>query len=618
MNIKDIAAKANVSTSTVSKIVNNKDASIASETRKRVLKIIRQYHYTPYAKISSQTKTWRIAVLLRSSISFDTTLDGIIQTAQSAGYGTIVFNSYSNIDQEIKNINALTKHKIDGVIWEPVSNESHKQHQQKLQQSNLPLLTIGPNGGDNSLLLPYADAAYKLTEQLINQGHTNIGCLMSQGRRTDVFLSGMRTCMFDHHLTFNDNQIFYDLSDELIEKISNQTITALVSSHYRKALECYQLMNSLHHQLPDDLSLVSIKNDTVEQLVYPNNAKISTYTIRNADFGSYLCDKLIAKIEKKKIAQESFVQEFHLDNTQTIGAPPQSRTRKITVVGPITMNTYLSVPTLPDQENTVIAQTSTVQPSGSGINQALGIAKLDQRVSLIGNVGSDTDADSIYKTLTQYDIDTSGVLRNTQTYTGKAYSLVNPQGKFLTSVLAGANETLTAENILARKEFFANTAYCLVASDIPIQAALTACHIAHQYGAKVILSHVQRRKLLTKELMQKADVVILGLQERIDSIHKQAKALLQEGMQSLIIASENDGYYLFNNGNEHHYHTITESFASNETLCDAFTASLAAYLLRGYSIEQAMPVAISATEYSVCNENSTPVFIDRYTLENRQ
>ena len=195
MNIKDIARLSKVSASTVSKIVNSKDDSISSETRERVLSVIRQYHYTPYAKISSQSKTWHIAVILRSSISFDTTLDGIIQTAQQSGYGTVVFNSYSNIEQESKNISALSKHKIDGVIWEPVSKESFNKL--KGIEHEIPWLTIGSIGGDESLLLPYSDAAYKLTEQLISHGHTSIGCLMTDGRRTKDFLNGFKSCLFD-------------------------------------------------------------------------------------------------------------------------------------------------------------------------------------------------------------------------------------------------------------------------------------------------------------------------------------------------------------------------------------------------------------------------------------
>lgn len=95
MNIKDIARLAGVSTSTVSKIVKHRDASITAATHKRVLKLVRKYHYTPYGSSKPNT-TWRIRVLLSSSISLESTLDGIIQQAQKSGYGTLVFNSYSD------------------------------------------------------------------------------------------------------------------------------------------------------------------------------------------------------------------------------------------------------------------------------------------------------------------------------------------------------------------------------------------------------------------------------------------------------------------------------------------------------------------------------------------
>lgn len=127
MNIKEIAHLAGVSTSTVSKIVNQKDESISSETRERVLKIVKEYNYTPYASATaSPAKTWILGILLRSSVSLDSTLDGIIQTAQSNGYSTLVYNSYSDMEQELKNITSLCKNNVDGIIWEPVSKESLK------------------------------------------------------------------------------------------------------------------------------------------------------------------------------------------------------------------------------------------------------------------------------------------------------------------------------------------------------------------------------------------------------------------------------------------------------------------------------------------------------------
>ena len=49
MTIKEIAQLAGVSISTVSKIVNGKDANINTETRNRVLKIVKEYNTPPMA-----------------------------------------------------------------------------------------------------------------------------------------------------------------------------------------------------------------------------------------------------------------------------------------------------------------------------------------------------------------------------------------------------------------------------------------------------------------------------------------------------------------------------------------------------------------------------------------
>ena len=53
MTIKEIAELAGVSISTVSKIVNNKDQYINPATRERVLRIVKEYNYTPYGMVKN-------------------------------------------------------------------------------------------------------------------------------------------------------------------------------------------------------------------------------------------------------------------------------------------------------------------------------------------------------------------------------------------------------------------------------------------------------------------------------------------------------------------------------------------------------------------------------------
>ena len=68
MTIKEIAQLAGVSISTVSKIVNDKASTISPSTKERVLKIVKEYNYTPYGMVkdTSNARTFLLGVLLRT------------------------------------------------------------------------------------------------------------------------------------------------------------------------------------------------------------------------------------------------------------------------------------------------------------------------------------------------------------------------------------------------------------------------------------------------------------------------------------------------------------------------------------------------------------------------
>ena len=53
MTIKELAQLAGVSTSTVSKVMNQKDEGISAETRERILNLARESGYSHYSSIST-------------------------------------------------------------------------------------------------------------------------------------------------------------------------------------------------------------------------------------------------------------------------------------------------------------------------------------------------------------------------------------------------------------------------------------------------------------------------------------------------------------------------------------------------------------------------------------
>lgn len=615
MNIKDIARIAGVSTSTVSKIINGKDQSISQDTRDKVLKLVRQYGYTPYAKAGRNAKTWTIGVILRSTTSFDTALDGMIQTAQADGYGILVFNSYSDREQELKNINAVcSRHKVDGIIWQPVDNDS-LQHLKQLKDSNVSELTIGPYGGDPTLLLPYRQAAYRLTEELFNRGHRGIGCLLTQGRRTADFLEGFRQCLYDHAIPFDDSLVYHAVDETITNRIANGEITGFVSSHYRMAVEFIQFMHALHYRVPGDVSLVSIRNDTSESLRFPGAPDISTYTIRNADFGSYLCAKLINTIERRDTSPASFVQSFHLDNTATLAAPFAKRSKRILVIGSITIDTYLSVHTLPKAGVTVPTQATHSSPGGRGFNEAIGVAKFGVPVMLLGNVGTDTSADLAFRELTNWNVDTTGVRRRPHTETGKSYIFVDSTGNSMSSLLPGANGTLSAQDILENENLFEDADYCLIQTDIPLDASVEACKIAHRHGAMTILrpsscSHIP------EDMFQYVDILIPSIQElellypnEIDTKAKVHK-LLDAGANAVIVTYSEHGCDFYTHNRELHLRYPDASRIDATNASDQFTSAIAAYLAYGESLESAVGYAAQSVGY----DEDAGLLIDRTAL----
>ncbi|MFR3125037.1 MAG: hypothetical protein ACLTN0_06090 [Coprococcus phoceensis] len=52
------------------------------------------------------------------------------------------------------------------------------------------------------------------------------------------------------------------------------------------------------------------------------------------------------------------------------------------------------------------------------------------------------------------------------------------------SILAGANDLFTPEDIRKKEISFENTGYCPIQSEIPLDTVLEACRIAHEHGAK--------------------------------------------------------------------------------------------------------------------------------------
>lgn len=618
MNIRDIAKLAGVSVSTVSKIVNKKDASISNETRERVLKIVHEYNYTPYSStINSTTTTGSIGILVNSDKYVDNALNGMIEHAQQRGYSPIILNSLGDHKQELRNITSLCTKQVDGIIWDPI-NESSLKNLKHIEALNIPRVLLGNWKDELSYFIPYEEISYFLTKQLIEKKHKRIACIVRDDKSKEHFINGYKKALFKYNLKFNDSMIINTLDFSINDFIIEKQISGFVSADFYKSIELYNLTMQGGLKAPKDYSLLSIRNDTdIEFKNYQNS--LSTITINQTNFGAHICQALINLITNAE-EPEPFYEKMVLDNTNSIGIPAENDRQKILVVGSINMDTYLYSSKLPHNGATNFLSNLSKRPGGKGLNQAIGTAKLGHQVRLIGCIGTDSDSNTMFQELKKNSVDTEGITRSNDTETGQAYISVESSGDSMISILPGANAELSPTFIKNKHELFSNVKYCLVQTEIPIDAVEMTCTLATENDVKTILKPSASKKI-PDSLLAKVDYLIPNEEELTslcpdyETIEEKANFLISKGVGNVIVTLGKNGCFLKNSKQEKYFPAANFSAIDSTGASDAFISALSAYLLREYCLEKAIQIAIYAAGFLVSRDGITTALVDRTTLE---
>lgn len=616
MNIRELADLAGVSASTVSKIMNNKDSSISPSTRERVLQIAKQYNYQSYSSlIEKGTTTLTLGVLFRSASTMNMTLNGILEAAQEAGYTILLRESGNNLEKEAQNISVLCSHHVDGIIWEFVGADSAEQ-MQMLSRYEIPAV-IFHSEHEDAVNIDYEELGYQSAHTLVGAGHTGIACLCATDPGREAFAAGYQRCLFENHIPLEEGLVFEEINSVLMHKIASHAISGVVCAHYEMAARLYDAVRKLRYEFPYDVSLVSLRDDSAEKDVF---RQISTYTIPHYVYGKYLCGGLIGKIERGETSCPAFHEAVSLDNGDSVGIPHSNHSKKITVVGSINIDNYLKMNELPRTGMTVNSSLSASYVGGKAINEAIGAAKLGQRISVIGRVGNDVDSDMVYQALNIFGIDSVGVKRSSGYRTGQAYIFVQKDGDSMISIMSGANEALSPEDIREAERIFENSAFCLIQTEIPMETVAEACRIARKHGAQTILKPVACG-VLPDELLTNVDMIVPNAAEInaicpfSDDVDRQAQHLLDAGVGTVIVTLGADGCFVKTRQAAEYFPAVPFDVIDASGAADAFISALASYLLAGRSLRDAVRIAAYAAGFNISREGVTPSLIDKNTLE---
>lgn len=201
--IADVAARAGLSTATVSRVLNG-TANVGEDLAERVKEAARQLGYQPNAlgrALRRQVSDiWSLIISDIENPFFTGIARGIEDVAASAGYAVVLCNSDEDVAKEAAYIQLALQQRVSGVVIAPTSES--QTDVRPLVAQDIPVVTVDrttTSGALDSVMLDNVRGAYLGTRHLIEQGFRRIALLGGPPEATSARLrrSGYRLALRD-------------------------------------------------------------------------------------------------------------------------------------------------------------------------------------------------------------------------------------------------------------------------------------------------------------------------------------------------------------------------------------------------------------------------------------
>ncbi|PGM52086.1 LacI family DNA-binding transcriptional regulator [Bacillus sp. AFS053548] len=315
--IYDIARVANVSKSTVSRVLNNKD-NISEESRNRVLKAIEELNYQPNKLARALTSSGFDAILVMSRSTkttagntfFSEIIHSISTRSEVEDFDVIIQTSKNSKDELDKCIEKIRGRMIKGILM--LSSPANEDFFKELDKYEIPVVVIGRVEGNYqhiySVDTDNFNDSYQLVQHLINQGHTDIACLHSS---LDYHVSidrleGYKKCLLDNGIPLRSDRIIdsgytmekaYETSESLLK--SKDLPTAIFAIDDLKVIGLYNTTAKLGISIPKDVSVIGYNNGIFSPLFSPPLTGIEIPVMKLGEIATDLLFKRIKNVPKK-------------------------------------------------------------------------------------------------------------------------------------------------------------------------------------------------------------------------------------------------------------------------------------------------------------------------------
>jgi DNA-binding LacI/PurR family transcriptional regulator len=310
VTIRDVARMSNVSTQTVSRVIN-KRPDVAEKTREAVEQVIARMGYQPSALARSlvQQQSYTLGLIIAGLryIGVSQTLNGITEQCEESNYALMIkelprFDT-SNLMPVIE---ALIAHQVEGIIFAaPEINGNVQMAQSQLPAVCPPIIFLKsqPNPKYTTISIDNYGGAKTAVEYLLSLGKRNIGLIsgplewLEARQRRQAWEDTLRVAgmpVADHHWSAGNwsSASGEAAFAELIQKYPH--MDAVFVSNDQMALGALHYAYTHRIRVPDDLAVVGF--DDMAEAAYFSPA-LTTVRQPLRELGILAVQALLAQIE---------------------------------------------------------------------------------------------------------------------------------------------------------------------------------------------------------------------------------------------------------------------------------------------------------------------------------
>jgi LacI family transcriptional regulator len=334
--IRDVAAHAGVSVTTVSHVLNDVPGKrISAATRDRVRRAAEQLGYAPNGVARSLRLQRSQMIGLVSDEIATTPYAGLIilgaqEAASKHGWLLMLVNTGVDVAFEAAEIQALRQRQVDGFLY---ARMYHQVVTLPPSLAGVPTVLLDARSADLSIPSAVPDeetGGRTATRELIRHGHTRIAFLnnIDDIPATRGRLAGYRAALDEAGIGFDGRWVVTDSSDtDGGLRAARQVLagpdrpTALFCFNDRMAMGAYHAAAERGLRIPDDLSVIGFDNQEI--IADGLRPRLTTLALPHYEMGAWAVETLIRHIEGlEREGPDNVTLECPLVVRDSVAAPP--------------------------------------------------------------------------------------------------------------------------------------------------------------------------------------------------------------------------------------------------------------------------------------------------------